>query len=66
MKSAEDCKLLRSGIDSVQKWCIENYIKINMFKINTVYFIRKTNSIHFELLCVWYELIVWKILEYVR
>jgi hypothetical protein len=25
--SAEDCKLLQFGIESVQKWCIENYMK---------------------------------------
>jgi hypothetical protein len=30
MKSAEDCKLLQSDTDIVQKWYIENYIKINI------------------------------------
>jgi hypothetical protein len=31
IKSAEDCKLLKTDIDSVQKWCIENCMKINLF-----------------------------------
>jgi hypothetical protein len=45
MKSAEDCKLLRSGIASVQKWCIENYMKINIFKQIFILFV-KENCIH--------------------
>jgi hypothetical protein len=48
IKSAEDCKLLQSDIDTVQKWCIENYMKINIFKTNIIYFVRKTNGIHFN------------------
>jgi hypothetical protein len=34
IKSAEDCKLLQSEIDSVRKWCILNYMQINIFKTN--------------------------------
>jgi hypothetical protein len=30
IKSAEDCKLLQSDRDSVQKSCIENYMKIGI------------------------------------
>jgi hypothetical protein len=48
IKSAKDCKLLQSDIDSVQKRCIENYLKINIAKTNIIYFIRKTKSIHFN------------------
>jgi hypothetical protein len=47
-KSAEDYKLLQSDIDSVLKACIENYMKINIFKTNTIYFTCKTNSVHFS------------------
>jgi hypothetical protein len=35
MKSAEDCKLLQSDTDFVQKWNIKIYIKINIFKISS-------------------------------
>jgi hypothetical protein len=45
IKSAELCKILQSDIDSVQKWCIEDYVKINILKTRTTSFIRKTNSI---------------------
>jgi hypothetical protein len=48
IKSAEDCKLLQSDINSVKKWCTENYMKIKIFKTNIIYFTRKTNSIHFK------------------
>jgi hypothetical protein len=47
IKSAEDCKLLQSDIDSVQKWCIENCVNINIFKTDTVSFTHKTSSINF-------------------
>jgi hypothetical protein len=45
IKSAEDCKLLQSDINSVQKWCSNNYMKINIFKASMVSFTSKTNSI---------------------
>jgi hypothetical protein len=35
--SAEDCKLLQSDTDSVQKWCTENYMEINIFRINIIF-----------------------------
>jgi hypothetical protein len=38
IKSAEECKLLQSDIDCVQKWCTENYIKIIIFKNKYNYF----------------------------
>jgi hypothetical protein len=49
VKPAEDCKLLQFDVhvESVQKWCIENNMKINIFKTNIIYFHRKTNSIQF-------------------
>jgi hypothetical protein len=48
IESAEDCKLLQSDIDSVQKWCIENFMKINTLKKDIISFTRKTNSIHYN------------------
>jgi hypothetical protein len=48
VKSVKECKLLQSDIDSVQKWCIENYMKINIFKTDMISFTRKSNSIHFN------------------
>jgi hypothetical protein len=48
IKSAEGCKLIRPDIDSVKKWCIENYKKINIFQTDTISFTRKTNSMHFN------------------
>jgi hypothetical protein len=49
MKSVEDFKLLQSAIDSIQKWCTENYMKIDILKTNihVISFTRKTN-IHFN------------------
>jgi hypothetical protein len=58
MKSAEDFELLQSDIDSVQKWCIENYLKINIFKTNTISFTGETNIIHFNYF-LGYLIIVW-------
>jgi hypothetical protein len=48
IKSAGNCKLLQSDVDSVQKWCIGNYMKINTSKTSMISFIRKTSSIHFN------------------
>jgi hypothetical protein len=42
------CKLLQSDINFVQKWCTENYMKMNIVKTNTISFTRKTNSIRFN------------------
>jgi hypothetical protein len=62
MRSAEDCKLLQPNIGYVQRWCIENYMKINIFKTNINSFTRKTNSGHFnyfggDLLIIWTDCI---------
>jgi hypothetical protein len=57
----EDCKLLQPDIDSVEKWSIENYVKINIFKTNMISFTRETNSFHFNYFLddlLIYELIV--------
>jgi hypothetical protein len=48
IKYAESCKLLHSAMDSVQKLCIENYMKIKFLNKNIIYFTRKTNSIIFS------------------
>jgi hypothetical protein len=48
MKSAGDCKLLQSYMNSVQKWCTENCMKINAYKTNIIYFARITDSIDFN------------------
>jgi hypothetical protein len=56
MKCAEDCKLLQSDINSIQKWSINNYVKHNIFKTNMFSFTRKiiisftlkTNNTHFS------------------
>jgi hypothetical protein len=42
VESDEVWKLLHSDIDSVQKCCIENYMKSNIFKTNMISFTRKT------------------------
>jgi hypothetical protein len=66
IESAEDCRLLQSDIDPLQKCCIETYIKkINIFKRNIIRFTRKTNNIYFNYFVgdiLVYELIVQKIL----
>jgi hypothetical protein len=46
IKSAKDCILLQIDTDSIWKWCIENYMEINIFKTNMISLTRKTNSIH--------------------
>jgi hypothetical protein len=48
IKSADDCKLLQSDIDSAHKWCLEHYVKINIVKISIISFTRKTNNNHFN------------------
>jgi hypothetical protein len=48
IKPTEGCKLLQSDIDSLQKWCAENCVQINIFKANINSFTRKTNSVHFN------------------
>jgi hypothetical protein len=48
IKASKDCKLLQSDINSVKKWCIENYMKINVFKTNIIPFTGATKSIPFN------------------
>jgi hypothetical protein len=48
IKSAEDCKILQSDTDPVQKSWSENYMRIIVFKTNIISFTRKTNNIHFN------------------
>lgn len=47
-KSAENCKILQSDIGSVQKWCIGNYVKIDIFKRSMISFTRETSRVHFN------------------
>jgi hypothetical protein len=51
IKSASDCSLLRSGIDSVQCWCTANFMKLNISKTSAVYFSRKNYTLvyHYKL-----------------
>jgi hypothetical protein len=46
MKSVEDCKSLQADIYSVQQWCFENSMELNIHKNKIKSFIRKSNSIH--------------------
>jgi hypothetical protein len=48
IRSAEDCKCLQADMHSVKKWCLENCVTLNTQKTNVIYFIRKSNSIHFD------------------
>jgi hypothetical protein len=48
MKSAEDCKSLQADIDSVQLWCGDNHMELNIQKPKIISFTRKTNSICFN------------------
>jgi hypothetical protein len=47
-KVAEERKLLQTDIDSVQKGCIGNYVKIDILKTSIIYFTRKTKNIYFS------------------
>jgi hypothetical protein len=44
----DDCKLLQHDIDSVQNWCLDNGIKLNLRKTTVIYFTRKTGSVYFN------------------
>jgi hypothetical protein len=48
IKSAEDCKSLQADIDSVQLWCGENHMELNVQKTRIISFTRKTNSTCFN------------------
>jgi hypothetical protein len=47
IKSAEDCKSLQADIDSVQLWCADNHMELNVQKTKIISFTRKTNTIRF-------------------
>jgi hypothetical protein len=46
IKSVEDCKYLQTDIDSVQQWCGENHMELNIQKNKIKFFTGKTNIIH--------------------
>jgi hypothetical protein len=48
VKSVEDCKVLQAGVYSVQHWCAENHMELNIQKTRIISFTRKTNSVHFN------------------
>jgi hypothetical protein len=48
IKSVEDCKALQADICSVQHWCAENLMELNIQKMRIISFMRKTNSVHFN------------------
>jgi retron-type reverse transcriptase len=48
VKSVEDCKALQADVYSVQHWCAENHMELNIQKTKTISFTRKTNSVHFN------------------
>jgi hypothetical protein len=58
IKSVEDCKALQADIYSVQHWCAENHMELNVQKTRIISFTLKTNSVHFnyyvsnEIICI--------------
>jgi hypothetical protein len=48
IKSVEDCKALQADAYSVQHWCAENHMELNIQKTRIISFTRKTNSVHFN------------------
>jgi hypothetical protein len=48
VKSAQDCNLLQSDINSIQGWCIANCMKPNISKTNVISFSRKTNVLIYD------------------
>jgi hypothetical protein len=47
INDVDDCKLLQH-IDSVQNWCLNNGMKLNLSKTTIISFTCKTNSIYFN------------------
>jgi hypothetical protein len=43
-----DCKLLQSDINSMQNWCFENGMTLNVGKTTIISFTRKTVGLHFH------------------
>jgi hypothetical protein len=48
ISKVNDCELLQSDIDSVQSWCFENDIILNVGKTTVISFTRKSVSIDFN------------------
>jgi hypothetical protein len=44
IKSAEDCKLLQSDVESVQMWCSVNSTEINTSKTNVISLLEATEA----------------------
>jgi hypothetical protein len=48
ISNVDDCKLLQHDIDSVQNWCLDNSMKLNLGNTTIISFTRKPNSICFN------------------
>jgi hypothetical protein len=48
ISGVDDCELLQHDIDSVQNWCLDNGMILNLSKTTIISFTRKTNSIYFN------------------
>jgi hypothetical protein len=48
LKSPQDCYLHQSDINSIQGWCIANYIKLNISKTNVIPTSIKTNVLNYD------------------
>jgi hypothetical protein len=48
INNVDDCKLLQHDIDSVQNWCLDNGMKLNLGKTTIISFTRKKNNIYFN------------------
>jgi hypothetical protein len=48
ISDVDGCKLVQHDIDSVQNWCLNNGMKLNLSKTTIISFTRKTNNINFN------------------
>jgi hypothetical protein len=48
ISDVDDCKRLQHNIDSVQNWCLDNGMRLNLSKTTIISFTLKTNSIYFN------------------
>jgi hypothetical protein len=48
ISDVDDCKLLQHDVYSVQNWCLNNDMKLNLSKTTIIYFTRMTDSIYFN------------------
>jgi hypothetical protein len=64
INNVHDCKLLQSDINSIQNWCFENGMTLNVGKTTIISFTRKTVGFHFnyKLIIPYYAPTVLKIL----